>query len=164
MQVLALQAWPDGSVNYWACGPYHDDSRVFKLALEATQLAHTALHDWRDEDCYRPTHEHTPLPKWAKESPANLQQILVYGLGCLASAERRYGKTYPKLRHRLEWALRRLPDLRDAELTPQPVTVYDEHKTGDIISSYRNHFEAKPQRWKRRKKPNLSLDKLSATQ
>lgn len=140
--------------NYWECGQYHDDSRVFKMALEAAQVAHCVLQDWRDPDCYKPSHARHPITLWAASSAANLQSVIVYGLGCLRSAEQRYGRSYPKVRTALEWALRRLPDLENAERTEQPQCMPDEFKSDDLIEAYRSYMESKSQRWKRTNKPS----------
>lgn len=153
MNVFPLVALPNGEPDYVRSARAHDDSRVFKMALEAAQIAHTVLNDWRDPDCYRPSHERHPLTRWAGMGTANLRIVVAYGLACLAEAERRYRRTYPKMRRALEWAARRIPVDPEAGPTPQPLCMPEAFKGTGIVESYVAYFNSKPQRWTRAANP-----------
>ena len=56
-----------------------DDLRVGKIALEATQILCTVLHERGIVAPYKPTHPFHPVTKWAGEDERNANWTLNYG-------------------------------------------------------------------------------------
>jgi hypothetical protein len=136
-----------------------DDVRVIKIALEATQILCTALHQKGIPAPYKPTHPHHPVTVWAGEDDRNANWVLRYGYELCKTYESWTGKKHACVAI-LDDIREHIPDADEPESFQNSARngVFD-FSNLPITEAYQKYLNARylsgkrPPKWTKREKP-----------
>lgn len=120
---------------------YHCDKHVVKMALEQTQIVHTALytHGLREDWLYKPFNPAHPSCRWAMETRKNFEWVVHHGLCLCIEYASRYRKSH-KCFELLQKAMEQSHIIPAGRLTPQLLAMPDQFKSNDIVHAYRLYY------------------------
>ena len=136
----------------------HDDLRIGKMLIEATQMLTTALYrHGATEDmlleagvttqagnAWRRTHQHHPCTIWAGNTRSNWRWLWDHAVGLQVEFYARRGKHHA-CSDPADYTARLAHLIPDGPLTRHPLAMPDEFKVpGDAVESYRRYFRSKP--------------------
>ena len=130
------------------------DKHIVKMPLETAQMLCTAVNEHGGSAPYRSTHKNHPCTVWARESVHNFLWLYGHGEALCEEYTRRYGRRHKCLNVMRECfkSASLLPMV--GGLTPLPVCMPDEYKTGSTVDSYRSYYIGEKSRFAKWKMGN----------
>ena len=134
----------------------HDDLRLGKMLIEATQMLTTALYrHGATEDmlleagvttqagnAWRRTHQHHPCTIWAGNTRSNWRWLWDHAVGLQVEFYARRGKHHA-CSDPAYYTARLAHLIPDGPLTRHPLAMPDEFKGDDVVESYRRYYMSK---------------------
>lgn len=146
MNVFACDSDPVLAARFLA------DRHVVKMTIETAQILSTVAATLGLPHTYKPTHRHHPVVVAATENPAYLAWVVVHGKALAGEYRHRYGKTgkvHASEEHILGAAeiLSHIWTSVNLDLVGAPLCMPDEHRSDDVVASYRSYLKVKYSNW-----------------
>ena len=131
------------------------DKHVVKMILESAQMLCSAFEN--GEAPYRRAYYNHPCTKWARESQANYEWLLVHAYELCEEYFHRYGKIHKSL-DAIDWCDNNSHNLNlpDIGLTPFAQAMPEEYKDNNPVRAYRAYYNGETAyfaKWSERKCP-----------
>ena len=116
------------------------DKHVVKMILESAQMLCSAFENGGAP--YKRSYYNHPCTKWARESQANYEWLLVHAYSLCEEYFLRYGKVHKSL-DAIDWCDNNSHKLgldQRLGLTPFAQAMPDEYKNDDAVQAYRDYY------------------------